>query len=305
MSLAKWGFTSSKDKKRKAESVSDKSNKAIKTAPKPSNDIPSEGSSAADDSEASKTTPKTSDDDSVERFLSHMESEDWKKALEPATKTASFKRLVKFVEGERAKKTVYPPPSEMFSAFNLTPFQSCSVVILGQDPYHGPNQGHGLSFSVKPSVPVPPSLRNIYKELLNTKAISAKPTHGYLESWARQGVFCLNVTLTVVRGSANSHETSKSSKGEGWLPFTSAAVRALSLKRDNLVFFGWGRNAADLIDRCVDKKRHLVIKSSHPSPLGATKTKAPFLGSDCFNKANEYLKEHGKETINWNSVNDL
>jgi hypothetical protein len=102
MSLAKWGFTSSKDKKRKAESVSDKSNKAIKTAPKPSNDIPSEGSSAADDSEASKTTPKTSDDDSVERFLSHMESEDWKKALEPATKTASFKRLVKFVEGERS-----------------------------------------------------------------------------------------------------------------------------------------------------------------------------------------------------------
>ena len=192
----------------------------------------------------------------------------------------------------------------MFSAFNLTPFSTCSVVILGQDPYHGPGQGHGLSFSVKPGVQVPPSLRNIYKEALNTGALSRKPEHGCLRSWAEQGVFCLNVTLTVRRGEPNSHETKKSSKSEGWLPFTSSAVKALSKGRDNLVFFGWGRSACDLIDGCVDGKRHLVIKSSHPSPLGASKTKAPFFGSDCFNKANEYLEEHGRETINWNSVNE-
>jgi len=116
-------------------------------------------------------------------------------------------------------------------------------------------------------------------------------------------VFLLNVTLTVRKGEPNSHETKKKNKGEGWLPFTSAAIKALSKGKDNLVFFGWGKNAADLIDACVDKKKHMVIKSSHPSPLGATKTSSPFIGSDCFNKANEYLEEHGIEKIQWNSVN--
>ncbi|GMI04139.1 hypothetical protein TrVE_jg7017 [Triparma verrucosa] len=236
-------------------------------------------------------------------FTSTLTDSVWKSKLSKIISSKTFLNLVKFVNSERATKTIFPPPDEVFSAFNLTPFDSVKVIIIGQDPYHGLNQGHGLSFSVKPGVAIPPSLRNIYKMQLETKCITKKPTTGYLQSWASQGVFCLNVTLTVRSGSPNSHETKKKDGNVGWKYFTSSVLKKLSSEKENLVFFGWGKNAENIIAETVDKRKHLVINSSHPSPLGATKTAKPFMGSDCFNVCNRYLEEKGEEGIDWDSVN--
>ncbi|MBO6825770.1 MAG: uracil-DNA glycosylase [Sneathiella sp.] len=189
---------------------------------------------------------------------------------------------------KQAGKTIYPPADEIFAAFNHTPFEKVKVVILGQDPYHGPNQAHGLSFSVKKGVRTPPSLQNIYKELNRDLGLPI-PSHGFLESWADQGVLLLNATLTVEMANAGSHQK------RGWEEFTDAAVQALNQQRDNLVFLLWG-SYAQKKGRVIDRKRHLVLTSPHPSPLSAHRG---FIGNGHFSSTNQYLEQHNQTPIDW------
>lgn len=183
--------------------------------------------------------------------------------------------------------TIYPAAADWFTAFNLTPFDQVKVVILGQDPYHGPNQAHGLCFSVLPGVRIPPSLRNIYKELESDLGI--KPvSHGYLESWARQGVFLLNSVLTVEDGQAASHQ------GQGWEVFTDAVIDALNTQSENTVFMLWG-GYAKRKGQMIDQKRHLVLQSAHPSPLSVR----GFTGCRHFSQANDYLLQRGRTPVEW------
>ena len=183
--------------------------------------------------------------------------------------------------------TIYPPPENWFSAFNLTPFNEVKVVVLGQDPYHGPNQAHGLCFSVLPGVPIPPSLRNIYKEL--KEDVGVEPVgHGHLETWATQGVFLLNSVLTVEHGAAASHQ------GLGWEVFTDAVIEALNTRTANTVFMLWG-GYAKRKGQMIDQNRHLVLQCAHPSPLSVR----GFTGCRHFSKANEYLINCGKEPVDW------
>ena len=245
----------------------------------------------------------------VIELLSHLHDPDhgtetWRTVLQHHTSSASFERLAKFVAAERKNQTIYPPACDTFSALNLTPLQDVKVVIVGQDPYHGPNQGHGLCFSVRRGVKVPPSLKNIYKELSNDAKVDFPaggilPTHGYLERWAKQGVLMLNAVLTVRQGNPNSHGK------KGWEAFTDEVLRALDRECEKsnkgLVFLLWGKPASSKAQAILrGGRRHKVICTSHPSPLGATKTDAPFLGSKCFSRANEALKELGMESIDWN-----
>ena len=205
----------------------------------------------------------------------------------------------------RKSHTVYPPACDTFSALNLTPLKDVKIVIMGQDPYHGPLQAHGLSFSVRKGVQVPRSLMNIYKELsndnVNFPATGRMPNHGYLERWAKQGVLMLNAVLTVRKGVPNSHGK------KGWESFTDEVIRILVKESEasgkGLVFLLWGKPAsakAQAILHRGGRTKHKVICTSHPSPLGASKTKSPFLGSKCFSRANEALKELGMEPIDWN-----
>jgi len=258
----------------------------------------------------------------------------------------------------RKSKTIYPPQCDIFSAFCLTPLDKVKVVIVGQDPYHAPNQGHGLCFSVRKGVRVPPSLRNIYKELANdpnvsfpgkkkknqraekeeeieekksdegktskqptslctskgvvnpyakksstkkktsTTSSAPMPSHGFLERWSKQGVLLLNAVLTVRKGEPNSHAK------KGWEQFTDKAIKVLdNYSRENdvgLVFLLWGRPASKKAECVFQNKRHTIICSSHPSPLGATKTNQPFMGSKCFSRANDALVKNGYEPIDWN-----
>ncbi|WP_284383244.1 uracil-DNA glycosylase [Litoribrevibacter albus] len=191
-------------------------------------------------------------------------------------------------ERKKAGAVVYPESEDCFNAFNYTPFDQVKVVILGQDPYHGPGQAHGLSFSVKPGVAIPPSLRNIYKELEHDLHI--RPVkHGYLESWAKQGVLLLNSVLTVEQGQAAAHQ------GKGWETFTDRAVQALSQHRDGLVFLLWGSHAQKK-GKQVDRNRHLVLETTHPSPLSAHRG---FLGCRHFSTLNQYLMQRGLDPIQW------
>jgi len=236
------------------------------------------------------------------------ESITWHKALHNYTSKPSFQSLANFVAAQRegaplnGKGAIYPPPQEVFSALHLTPIDKVKVVIVGQDPYHQYNQGHGLAFSVKRGVKIPPSLRNIYKELANDIGdASMIPNHGCLERWAKQGVLLLNSVLTVRDSEPNSHAN------KGWEQFTDAVIRALDEYCDQnntgLVFLLWGLPASKKADGALlrtRKGRHTIICTSHPSPLGATKTKAPFLGSRCFSRANEALIQMGVEPIMWN-----
>ena len=213
----------------------------------------------------------------VDRGLTLTESlvdESWKEALAPFLQSEKFERLSNFVESERRQYTVYPLSQDVFSALNACPFDNVKVVIIGQDPYHGPGQGHGLAFSVQKGVNPPPSLKNIFKELVNDEGI-AYPEHGNLESWARQGVLLLNTVLTVRRGEANSHSKM------GWENFSDEIVEALNGRKEGLVFLLWGAPATKK-GSAVDKSKHTVIATSHPSPLGATKTNSPFLVSNLY-----------------------
>ena len=197
--------------------------------------------------------------------------------------------LLKFLKEERQKgKTIYPAEKDVFEAFRLTPFSEVKVVIIGQDPYHGPGQAHGLCFSVQDGVKIPPSLQNIFKELKSDQNVNV-PENGCLELWARQGVLLLNTVLTVEAGKANSH------MNKGWEIFTDKVIEVLNERKEHLVFILWG-NPAQKKARHVDSEKHLMLKAVHPSPLSVYRG---FLGSKPFSSANNYLKEHGIAPIDW------
>ena len=213
----------------------------------------------------------------------------WKARLADQFAAPHMAALGQFLRAEKAAgKRIYPPGSQIFAAFDLTPFDEVKIVILGQDPYHGPGQAHGLSFSVAHGIAPPPSLQNIYKELHDDLGIT-HAGHGNLEAWARQGVLLLNTCLTVEDGLAASHQ------GKGWEPFTDAVIAALNRERDHLVFILWGRHAQNK-GAVIDRQRHLVITSPHPSPLSASRG---FFGSRPFSKSNDYLAAHGMSPIDW------
>ena len=215
----------------------------------------------------------------------------WKKALEEEFGKEYFAALTAFVKDEYKKGVVYPPPKSIFRAFDLTPFNKVKVVILGQDPYHGAGQANGLCFAVGDDVALPPSLQNIYKELATDTGVpfEALAKNGDLERWAKQGVLLLNATLTVRARTAGSHQN------KGWEEFTDAAIKALSDKREHVVFILWG-NYAKQKGAHIDRSKHLVIESPHPSPFSAH---SGFFGSKPFSKTNEYLKSRGQEPIGW------
>lgn len=212
----------------------------------------------------------------------------WKEALKDEFEKPYFTELTKFVRDEYKNATVYPPPKFIFHAFELCPFDKVRVVILGQDPYHGVGQAHGLCFSVPENIAVPPSLQNIYKEIQSDLEVSP-PSGGNLESWSKQGLLLLNATLTVRAGSPGSHQH------KGWEEFTDAAIRALSGQKEHLVFILWGRYAQEK-GAHIDSKKHLVLKAAHPSPFSAYNG---FFGCKHFSKTNEYLKAHGGKPIEW------
>lgn len=199
-----------------------------------------------------------------------------------------FLKLKDFLVEERKTHTVYPPGSQIFSAFNFTPFDKVKVVILGQDPYHGPGQAHGLCFSVPYGVKPPPSLVNIYKELKTDVGFSI-PSHGNLEAWAKQGVLLLNATLTVRANTAGSHQN------KGWEIFTDKVISTISQNRENVVFVLWGRYA-QAKEVLVDKSKHYILKAAHPSPLSAFNG---FFGCKHFSKINDFLTQKAIEPINW------
>lgn len=212
----------------------------------------------------------------------------WKERLAEEFGKPYFQKLSAFVREEYQKYKIYPPGGKIFNAFDSCPFDQVKVVILGQDPYHGPNQANGLAFSVSNGVPIPPSLKNIYKELKADLGVEP-PGHGNLERWAHQGVLLLNATLTVRRGAAGSHQ------GKGWELFTDAVLRILSERQQGLVFILWGAYAKRK-GALIDRSKHYVIESAHPSPLSAT---SGFFGSRPFSKANAYLESKGKKPIDW------
>jgi uracil-DNA glycosylase len=200
-----------------------------------------------------------------------------------------MRQLKAFLQQQKnSGKVIYPPGAQWFSAFNDTPFDKVRVVILGQDPYHGPDQAHGLCFSVLPGVKVPPSLANIYKELASDLGIT-QPNHGCLTSWAKQGVLLLNATLTVEQADAGAHQ------GKGWEQFTDQAIRAINDQSEAAVFLLWG-SYAQKKGAFIDQSRHLVLKSVHPSPLSAYRG---FLGCKHFSATNNYLQQHGRQPIDW------
>lgn len=215
--------------------------------------------------------------------------ESWKEVLKDEFEESYFKELTTFVRSEYETGTVYPHPKSIFTAFELTPFNDVRVVILGQDPYHGVGQAHGLSFSVVEGVRNPPSLQNIYKELESDLGIPVDTKSGDLTRWAKQGVLLLNATLTVRANTPGSHQ------GKGWEQFTDAAIKALSDKREHLVFVLWG-NYAKAKGAHIDRSKHLVIESPHPSPFSAH---SGFFGSKPFSKTNEYLMKCGLGELDW------
>ena len=215
--------------------------------------------------------------------------ESWRRRLQPEFDSPYFGALAAFVREAYRTGAVYPPGAMIFEAFNLTPFDAVKVVIIGQDPYHGPRQAHGLCFSVQPGVQVPPSLANIYKELEGEYGTAFSNRDGDLRHWARQGVLLLNATLTVAAGQAGSHQ------GRGWERLTDAVIRILAEERQNLVFMLWG-SFAQRKGAFIDRRRHLVLEAPHPSPLSAFRG---FFGCGHFKKCNEYLAAHGMEPVRW------
>ncbi|NDL71763.1 uracil-DNA glycosylase [Vreelandella alkaliphila] len=215
--------------------------------------------------------------------------DDWSQWLGQEFQADYMSALKAFLAQQKsAKKIIYPHSSNWFRAFELTPLASVKVVILGQDPYHGPNQAHGLCFSVQPGIQVPPSLVNIYKELANDVGF-VPVRHGFLESWATQGVLLLNTALTVEQGNAASH------RGKGWEHFTDRAIETVSQRAESCVFLLWGSHARQK-KALVDQSRHLVLESPHPSPLSAHRG---FFGNHHFSRANQFLAEHGRSPIEW------
>lgn len=214
--------------------------------------------------------------------------ESWKRGLEAEFNKPYFAELADFVKREYKSKIIYPPPADIFRAFDLCPLNQVRVVIVGQDPYHGSRQAHGLCFSVNDSVPTPPSLQNIFQEIHDDLGKQI-PQTGNLEKWAHQGVLLLNATLTVAAGQAASH------RGKGWEEFTDAVINVLSEECEDLVFLLWGRYAQEK-GSMIDQSKHLVLSAAHPSPLSAH---SGFFGCKHFSKTNEYLKSRGEKAIEW------
>ena len=212
----------------------------------------------------------------------------WKAILEEELAKEYYKTLIGKIKKMYRAKNVYPEPENIFRSFELCPFEDVQVVILGQDPYHGPGQAHGLSFSVPGGTKIPPSLRNIYKELLSdvNKPI---PESGNLEYWAQQGVLLLNATLTVEKSKPGSHQ------GLGWETFTDSVIRKISTEKEYVVFLLWGKYA-QAKEALIDSEKHLILKASHPSPFSAHKG---FLGCKHFSQTNEYLKNHSLKVVEW------
>ncbi len=213
---------------------------------------------------------------------------DWNPLLKEEFEKSYWKELQSYVYEERTRSKVFPEHNQVFTAFHLTPFIDVKVLILGQDPYHGEGQAHGLSFSVQRGVPIPPSLKNIYKELHSDLGIEP-PTHGNLEPWALQGVLLLNATLTVRAHQPGSHQ------GKGWETFTDQVIRKVNEKEEKTIFFLWGAFARKK-SALIDHGRHHVIESAHPSPLSAHRG---FFGSRPFSEANRVLKDSGRDPVNW------
>lgn len=218
--------------------------------------------------------------------------EGWMNLLKDEFEKDYYKRLRRFLIQEYANHTIYPDKYDIFNALNYTDYKDVKVVILGQDPYHGPNQAHGLSFSVKPGVPAPPSLINIYKELQNDLGCYI-PNNGYLKKWADQGVLLLNTSLTVRAHQANSH------RNIGWEKFTDRVIEPLNEREKPMVFILWGNNAISK-EKLITNKAHYIIKSVHPSPLSASRG---FFGSRPFSKANNFLISIGESPIDWQIEN--
>ena len=212
----------------------------------------------------------------------------WKEALSGEFKSPYFVMLKKFLMEEKGKHTIYPLGSLIFEAFNKTPFDKVKVVIIGQDPYHGPGQAHGLCFSVQNNVKPPPSLVNIFKELVADLGI-AFPKTGNMEPWAKQGVLLLNATLTVRENQAGSHQN------KGWEEFTNAAIKELSARKKGLVFLLWGKYAQAKVE-LIDKNKHYILQAAHPSPFSANNG---FFGCRHFSKTNEMLRKQGLKEIDW------
>ena len=213
---------------------------------------------------------------------------DWLEALKDEFKKDYYKQLFEKVNEEYRTRLIFPPANDIFNAFHLTPLKDVKVVILGQDPYHGNNQAHGLCFSVKPEVEIPPSLVNIYKELHDDLGCTI-PDHGYLVKWAKQGGLMLNTVLTVRAHQANSH------RGIGWEEFTDAAIRVLNTQDRPIVFILWGR-PAQMKKAMLNNPKHLILEAPHPSPLSSYRG---FFGSRPFSKTNQFLEANGVEPIDW------
>ncbi|MCI9081962.1 MAG: uracil-DNA glycosylase [Lachnospiraceae bacterium] len=221
-----------------------------------------------------------------------MLENDWVQAVGEEFKKPYYASLYKFVKEEYSTKVIYPPADDIFNAMHLTPLSQVKVLILGQDPYHNAGQAHGLCFSVRPEVEIPPSLVNIYKELQDDLGCEI-PNNGYLVKWARQGVLMLNTVLTVRAHQAFSHQ------GQGWEQFTDAIIAAVNKQERPVVYMLWGKPAQSKISM-LNNPRHLILKAPHPSPLSAYRG---FFGCRHFSKANEFLKENGAEPIDWQIEN--
>jgi uracil-DNA glycosylase len=216
--------------------------------------------------------------------------ESWKKLLKAEFEQAYFIQLSEWLKAEKAAgKTIYPSGGNIFNAFNLTPFEKVKVVIIGQDPYHGAGQAHGLSFSVLPGTPLPPSLRNIFKELEQDIGIKTSTQYGDLTDWAKQGVLLLNASLTVRAGEPNSHAPF------GWMKFTDSVISLISQKKENVIFLLWGKFAQEK-SGLIDESKHKVLKAAHPSPFSADKG---FFGCRHFSKVNQILSQIGQDPIDW------
>ena len=212
----------------------------------------------------------------------------WDEALAPLFSDERYLKIREFLKKEYSTHVVYPDMYDLYNCFRFTPLENVKAVILGQDPYHEPGQAHGLCFSVKPGVPLPPSLKNIYKEIKDDLGIT-EPNCGDLTKWVREGVLLLNTTLTVREHEANSHANC------GWAWFTDGVIKIVSEKCNNVVFILWGRNARSK-EPLIDRQKHLVLQSAHPSPFSAN---YGFFGSKPFSKTNDYLSAHGKDPIDW------
>ena len=215
--------------------------------------------------------------------------EDWKEIVWDFLQTNKMQELKKWIMNRSKDSNIFPEPKDWLQALDLTSFKNTKVIIIGQDPYHGKGQAHGLAFSVREGTPIPPSLRNIFLELKNDLGWQKLPSQGFLTSWAKEGVLLLNNVLTVEEGKPGSHQ------GKGWEEFTDKIIEELNKRKRNLVFILWGKQAQEKGKR-IDKRKHLVLESAHPSPLSARRG---FFGSKPFSKCNEYLVSYGIKPVNW------